>query len=58
MHRPLAEIRREIQEVEARIASLPDSAIRMGLDEDYLASLDALRDEEALAVEEESEPGI
>ena len=45
MARPEIEIKNEIAQVHARLEALPDSAVRMGLDEDYLGQLDALEDE-------------
>ena len=47
MERTLEEIQQEIAQVRAALAALPDSAIRQGLDEDYMGQLDALIEEEA-----------
>ena len=56
MHRSIAEIQADITRVQASLDALPDSAIRMGLDEDYLGQLDALKEEleSATAAEEEN----
>ena len=56
MHRSIAEIQADITRVQASLDTLPDSAIRMGLDEDYLGQLDALKEEleSATAAEEEN----
>ena len=56
MHRSIAEIQADITRVQASLDALPDSAIRMGLDEDYLGQLDALEEEleSATAAEEEN----
>lgn len=55
MHRTPAEIQAEIARVQAALDALPDSAIRMGLDEDYLGQLDALQEELAAAQTAEEE---
>lgn len=50
MHRPLHEIEQDIAQVRASLDSLPASAIRRGLDEDYMNQLDALIDEKGAAL--------
>lgn len=55
MHRTPAEIQADITRVQGSLAALPDSAIRMGLDEDYLGQLDALQEELAAAQAAEEE---
>lgn len=55
MHRTPAEIQAEIARVQAALDALPGSAIRMGLDEDYLGQLDALQEELAAAQAAEEE---
>ena len=49
MHRPIHEIEQDIARVQAALDALPDSAIRQGLDEDYMGQMDALIDEKGAA---------
>lgn len=57
MHRPLAEIRADLAQARHNLASLPESASRQGLDQDYLDRLDTLLEEEQAALAAEAETG-
>lgn len=55
MPRPLAEIRADIAQTRHDLDSLPESASRQGLDQDYLDRLDALLEEEQEALVAEND---
>jgi hypothetical protein len=50
MPRPLAEIRADIAQTRRDLDSLPESASRRGLDQDFLDKLDGLLEEEQEAL--------
>lgn len=53
MHRPLTEIRADIAQTRRDLDSLPESATRRGLDQDFLDRLDGLLEEEQEALKAE-----
>lgn len=55
MHRPLTEIRADIAQTRQDLSSLPESATRRGLDQDFIDRLEDLLEEEQEALAAESE---